>query len=256
MKRSNAFTSNLGPVIARYLAVKESLGRRYCVERAVLSHLDRFLAVQPPKRSHLTTETFRLWHATFAHLTPTVRRNRMRIARNLCLYHQRSEPLCFVPDTTDFPMKHQPRRPFLFTERQIMRLLRAADELRPTSTSPLYGEGLRLAVVLLYTSGIRRGELVRLKLGDYDESQRVLLIRDTKFHKSRLVPLSQSAGREMETYLATSGQLLADLRLRDVIPFREQIVILNAKLLFHLVGRVSSRLITLADNVDRCSQAG
>jgi len=98
MKPAESFTSRLGPLIARYLALKEALGRRYQIERAVLTHLDRFLAAQAPDRSHLTAETFSLWHATFANLTPTVRRNRMRIARNLCLYRQRSEPACFIPD--------------------------------------------------------------------------------------------------------------------------------------------------------------
>lgn len=205
----DVFTSELGPVMARYLALKQALGRAYRVERAVLTHLDRFLMEQPATRSHLTAESFRRWGATFAQLTPTVRRNRMRIVRNLCLYRQRSEPTCFVPEIADFPKPHQAQRPYLFTEQQIVRLLRAADELRPTSTSPLQGPGLRLAIVLLYTSGLRRGELVRLTLDDYDPGERVLRIRDTKFHKSRLVPLSDGTHREMETYLSLRIQSIA-----------------------------------------------
>ena len=207
MAPTDAFVSSLGPVMSRYLALKEALGRRYRIERAVLIHLDRFLAAQPPDRSQLTAESFRTWSSTFAQLTPTVRRNRMRIARNLCLYHRRSDPHCFVPDTADFPKPHQPQRPHLFTELQIVRLLHAADALRPAPTSPLYGPGLRLAIVLLYTSGIRRGELVRLTLDDYDVQDKLLRIRDTKFHKSRLVPLSGSADREMEKYLCLRIEL-------------------------------------------------
>ena len=119
MSKHSAFTSALGPLIARYLALKEALGRRYSVERATLAHLDRFLAAQPPERAELTAETFLLWATTLAHLTPTVRRNRMRIVRNLCLYRLRSEPSCYVPDRQTFPRPHQPRRPHLFTEQQI-----------------------------------------------------------------------------------------------------------------------------------------
>lgn len=145
MNLSKTFTSKLGPVIGRYLALKEALGRRYLTERAALTHLDRFLSAQSPKHSRFTGETFALWITTFAHLTPTVRRNRMRIARNLCLYRQRREPTCFIPDPTGFPRPHQPQRPHLFTEQQIARLLDAADQLRPASTSPFYGQGLRLA---------------------------------------------------------------------------------------------------------------
>jgi integrase len=199
MNPSEAFISELGPLISRYLAMKEALGCRYQNERAVLRHLDGFLARQAPNQ--LTAETFSRWVATLAHLTPTVRRNRMRIVRNFCLYRRRSITDCFVPDATGFPRPHQSQRPHLFTELQIVRLLHAADRLEPTSTSPLYREGMRLAIVLLYTSGLRRGELVRLTLGDYTPAERTLRIRDTKFHKSRLVPLSCDAVHEMDHYL-------------------------------------------------------
>ena len=149
----------------------------------------------------MTGQTFATWTATLEHLTPTVRRNRMRVARNLCLYRQRSEPACFIPDPADFPKPHQARRPYIFAARQIVRLLEVADQLQPTSNSPLHGPGLRLAIVLLYTSGLRRGELLRLTLADYDLADRTLHIRDTKFHKSRLVPLSSHGAREMKRYL-------------------------------------------------------
>lgn len=138
---------------------------------------------------------------------PGVRRNRMRIVRNLCLYRQRGEPGCFVPDPSGFPKPHQPRRPHLFSEAETARLLEVTDQLRPHSNSPLYRKVFHLAVVLLYTAGLRRGELVRLDLGDYDASERTLHIRSTKFHKSRLVPLSIDASHEMETYLRARRKL-------------------------------------------------
>jgi len=207
MNSARKFTSELGPFIASYLALKQALGRIYRTEQDALTHLDRFLSAQTPMNARLTTKTFALWSSTFEHLTPTVRRNRMRIARNLCLYRQRSEPACFIPDAADFPRPRKAQPPYLFTEEQIGRLLAAADQLRPASTSPLYGQGLRLAIVLLYTSGLRRGELVRLTIGDYDVGERTLSIRDTKFHKSRLVPLSTDAVREINSYLKARRRL-------------------------------------------------
>jgi integrase len=58
-----------------------------------------------------------------------------------------------------------------------------------------------LAVVLLYTTGLRRGELVRLVMSDYDPVEQTLLVRASKFHKSRLVALSKSTVAELEHYL-------------------------------------------------------
>jgi integrase len=134
----------------------------------------------------------------------------MRIVRNLCLYMRRRDPNCFVPDLATFPLQHPPRRPHIFSEDDILRLLRAADESPARSTAPLLGATLRLAVVLLYTAGLRRGELVRLVLSDYDPVERILLIRASKFHKSRLVALSADVTREMEVYLLARRRLPHD----------------------------------------------
>ena len=206
MSRSSTTHSPLAPIISRYIELKQALGRRYTTERIVLDHLDQFLAAQGPG-AELTAEIFASWCTKTAHLTPGVRRSWMRIARNLCLYRERDEPGCFVPDPSGFPRPHRPRRPHLFSEDEIARLLQATDQLRPHANSPIYREVFRLAVVLLYTAGLRRGELVRLTLGDYDQLQRTLHIRVTKFHKSRLLPLSSDASREMEDYLAARRRL-------------------------------------------------
>lgn len=210
MSMTPQFSSSLGHVIASYLALKKALGRRFTSETAIFVHLDRFLATRASSSSGLTPEVFAEWTLTFGHLTPTVRRNWMRNVRNLCLYLRRRDPECFVPDPTGFPTPHTPRRPHIFTEDQIVRLLRAAAGLRPRSTAPLYAEGLRLAVVLLYTAGLRRGELVRLVLSDYDPVERTLLVRTSKFYKSRLVALSRDAVHEMDLYLRARRRLPHD----------------------------------------------
>jgi integrase/recombinase XerD len=210
MSASRSFSSPLAPRITSYLALKQALGRRFANESDVLAHLDRFLVARAPGASELTPEIFASWCLTLAHLTPTVRRDRMRIVRNLCLYLRRTDPGCFVPDPSGFPAPHVPRRPHIFSEEQIVRLLHAAADLRPRSTSPLCPEVFRLSVVLLYTVGLRRGELVRLVLSDYDPAERTLLIRASKFHKSRLVALSRDAGREIELYLQARRRLPHD----------------------------------------------
>lgn len=59
-----------------------------------------------------------------------------------------------------------------------------------------------MVFLLLCTTGMRRGELVRLTLGDIDLNERTLLIKETKFHKSRIIPLSESVASELRAYLA------------------------------------------------------
>ncbi len=190
---AQARPSAIGPVITRYLALKTALGRRYAIERRVLETLETFLQTTGPA-AELTPETFEAW----AH---TVRRNRLRIVRNLCLYRRRTEPASFLPDLALFPAPHQPQAPYIYTSSEIGRLLRAASSLSPTPECPLRPHVFHLAVVLLYTTGLRRGELLRLTLDDYAPDEHVLVIHETKFHKSRRVPLSPTTTRELGRYL-------------------------------------------------------
>ena len=61
--------------------------------------------------------------------------------------------------------------------------------------------------MLLFCCGLRRGELLRIKLGDLDKDQSLIRIVLTKFHKSRLVALSQDGAREVDSYLRARGRL-------------------------------------------------
>jgi integrase/recombinase XerD len=199
MKAPRAFTSLLAPDMERYLAVKQALGREYDGVRRVLVHVDDFVTT---RGGDLTPDTFAGWCLTLQHLASGTRRHGMRVVRNFCLYRRRGVPAAFVPDARLFPPDHQVVRPHLFTEGEVLRLLDLVQALPPAPTSPLRRENLRLAIVILYTTGLRLGELVRLLLSDYDPRERTLLIRDSKFHKSRLVPLSMDGAREIDRYLS------------------------------------------------------
>ena len=197
------FRSVLSITIGSYLTLKRALGRQYAAEEWVLAHLDRFLAA---RHADLVAETFAAWCLTLQHLASGTRLGRMRIVRNLCLYRRRSEPGCFLPDERLFPRVHPAIRPHIFTDSQILQLLAAARMLARTPNSPLCPENMRLAIVVLSTTGLRRGELTRLTVGDYDPPQRTLAIRESKFHKSRLVPLSADTAREIEHLIEVRGR--------------------------------------------------
>jgi integrase/recombinase XerD len=64
-----------------------------------------------------------------------------------------------------------------------------------------------LAIVLLFTTGIRRGELLKLTEGDYDRREATLHVRATKFYKSRLLPIHEGIVNEIEKYLSVRAKL-------------------------------------------------
>lgn len=189
----------LDPVITRYLAHRRALGRQYDMQERTLHSLTNFL-VQAGE-SDLSSGLFESWCRMFESLTANVRRARQVAVRNFCLYRQRTEPRCFVPDINRFARTQPPPAPTILTPAQVGQLLELADTREATATSPLRPYVLRLALVLLYTAGLRRRRLVRLTLADVDAHAGVLRVRESKFHKSRWVPLSCGARRELCRYL-------------------------------------------------------
>lgn len=191
--------SPLAAEIQDYLRLKRSLGRRYDGEEMVLRSLDAFLVLH--LCDDLTGEIWAQWCTTLGHLTPTVRRNHMRVARNFCLYRRRSWPESFLPDPRTFPANHQPIAPYIVSEPEMALLLKAAMNLPRWSSCPFRPETVRIALLLLYTTGLRRRELLRLTLDDVDLREETITIRETKFHKSRVIPLSSSVAGELKAYL-------------------------------------------------------
>lgn len=196
---STTFCTAFDRSIADYLERQRALGRAYVAEEDILHSLRDSICAAGEREVCL--HSFERWCASHEGLTGNVRRKRQRIARNWCLYRQRSEPSCFVPDPNRFPRPHPHKAPVIIDPAAVGRMLTAAQAVRPTPNSALRPDVLRLATVLLYTAGLRRGELLRLQLGDVNALDAVLRVRESKFHKSRWVPLSKDAGEELRVYL-------------------------------------------------------
>ena len=83
-------------------------------------------------------------------------------------------------------------------------VLATTSQLPISHQNPLRPQTVRLALLLLFCCGLRRGELLRLQWQHCDLQQNLLRIEGTKFHKSRLVPFSKSVGQELEKYRASA----------------------------------------------------
>jgi integrase/recombinase XerD len=195
------FHSSLAASLQRFVDLKRTLGRRYAGEAAILSHWDDFLHRRYPEARKVRAAMFYGWAKKLSHLSPTVRRNWQRVLRNFLLFHTRAHAGTFSPDILTFPKPTPPQPPRLVSETEMALIIQSAHQLSPSSTNPLRAETIALGLMLLFCCGLRRGELLRLKLGDLDRDQRLIRIAFTKFHKSRLVPLDRTVADELEHYL-------------------------------------------------------
>jgi integrase/recombinase XerD len=205
VKQLGTLTSSIGPQIARYIAFKRALGGKAIATAYILRRLDRFLT--SCNGGDLTREAFAAWSISLEHLHPSSRSHWLWAVYRFCIFRRREDPEGFVPDPVQFPSQGPRHLPYIFSEDEITRLLAAANSLDPHKASPLHREVARIGIILLYTAGLRRGELARLTLGDYEAAEHALFVHRSKFEKSRLVPLSSDAACELDRYLAVRNKL-------------------------------------------------
>jgi integrase len=123
-----------------------------------------------------------------------------------CWYRCRTEPQCFAADPSSFPAHHQRVNPYI-SEPEAAKLLRAASGLPRYPASPLRPEVIRLALALLLTTGIRRGERLALTLGDDYRRESTLHIRETKFiNHACFRSMTQSPKRRINVFLPELGE--------------------------------------------------
>jgi integrase len=184
------------------VAIKQALGREFSAERRILLDWDTKLYQHQGACRRVIAGSFQHWARTLVHLSPQGQRRRLQIVRNFLLFHARDHTVDFIPDLETFPRPAPPRAPRLLTEAEVARVLAATEQLPPSIENPFRAETLKIAFILLYCCGLRRGELLRLKIADFDLEQNILRIEKTKFHKSRLVPLNESVAQELIRFLA------------------------------------------------------
>ena len=140
------FSSRLATLFSRYVDLKRALGRRFDMPARTLQSLDRFLQEHSGQYPDLNAAAFEAWCHTHEHVASGVRRVRMLEVSSFCLYRRRTEPQCFVPDPSSFPVYHQRVKPYIFSEAEVAKLLRAASSLPRYPASPLRPEMIRLAI--------------------------------------------------------------------------------------------------------------
>jgi len=199
--------------IERFVSLKHALGLKYRNGETSLRMLDSFIMENYPSSGDLTVEIFSGWLSSMSDLSRATRNNRMYSVRSFCLYRRRFDENAFVPGKWMFLDDAHKFVPYIFSEADVARILSATRFLKPHVRSHvLRAQTVRLGLLLLYTGGMRSGELLNLKIGDLDLSECTLLIRDTKFRKSRVIPMSPSVISEVEEYL--------DLRLDKKLPLK------------------------------------
>ena len=112
-----------------------------------------------------------------------------------------------LPDAT--PRALPCFEPYVYSHEELKRLLSATATLEDPRT-PLEPVTFRTLLLTLYGAGLRPSEGLRLRCCDVDLRERILAVWDTKFFKSRLVPI----GTDLVTALVPTARCVSGCRCR------------------------------------------
>jgi integrase len=138
---------------------------------------------------------------------PVTWARRVEIVRPFAAYYRQFEPQTEVPDLKVFGRGHRRLAPHIYTEQEICDLLDAAGRLtpqgglRPATYRTLFG--------LIASAGLRLSEALHLRDEDVDLQGATLTVHQTKFNKSRCLPLHPSVLQAPTNYRQLRDRLVA-----------------------------------------------
>jgi integrase/recombinase XerD len=192
------FRSPLASRLQAFCAMRRALGRHAYSDYKILRYLDGYLLEVLRPGQPLTREIVEGWITSMAHLGVGTRVNRLAVLRQFCRYLSHFDPRTCLISRQSLP--HRTRHaPYIFTRAQVRSIMARARRIDPPgSLRPML---LATLIGVLAATGLRIGEALKLTLADVDLTRRVLLIRQTKFNKSRHVPISASTACALSVFL-------------------------------------------------------
>jgi len=206
-------TQDLGRHLADYLALRRSMGHKlddagrllpslvtYCGEAGVAS---------------LTVEVMLAW-AQQPQTSPgsSVHARRMTAARGFARHLSGIDPGTCIPPAGLISSRRPRTTPHIFTDAEVTALLAAVPQV---IASPFKASTYQVIIGLLACTGMRIGEVLALDDADIDEGAQTLLVRESKFGKSRLVPVHATTLEAIDAYRVERDRILPVRRDANVL---------------------------------------
>lgn len=196
MKAAPDFASRFKEEFLDYVDFMVGNGRSFRVETTILKAFDRYLSAEGCES--VSEEVATRFVFGVADLTDAQYQKRHRVVRMFlqhCSLRGSGEPIPPLPSARS----HGRYVPHLYTNEQIATAMKAAGEMTPQNS--LRPHTYQTIIGLLFCTGMRVSEVLNLDCVDVDLDTGILCVRNTKFRKSRLIPLHSTATTVLKKYL-------------------------------------------------------
>lgn len=187
--------SRLDRSLADYLRLRRALGYKLDRTAKLLAQFTAYLDATGVDR--VTIEAALAWATLPADGGPSWLAGRLTVVRGFAAYLHAIDPAHELVPIELLPERSHRATPYLYSDADIAGLMAAAATLRTQHRAATYETLLGLLAV----SGLRIGEAIRLDRADLDITEELLTIRNSKFGKSRLVPLHSTSAAAVRRYL-------------------------------------------------------
>lgn len=195
------FASTLGSLMRQHLDMIRSLGYRHEHAEGKLRRFDRFLQGRPDLIGKPLPQLIEAWRQAGTTLHHAL--EAQQCGRMLSKVQARHDPTAaIIPSDPQLRRRWRAslRRPYIYTEQEVVRLLETARQL-PSRVYPLRPWSAYTMLLLAYCAGLRIQEVVNLNLGDVDLTDGALEIRNSKFFRSRRLPLPSGVVKALRDYI-------------------------------------------------------
>lgn len=179
---------------ADYLATRRAMGYKLTCQGQMLGQFAAYLDASGAE--HLTIAHALSWAKQPADAAPVWWAARLGTVRAFARYLSALDPATEVPPAGLLPEPSHRIVPYIYSDADIARLLEAAGRLSPEHRADTY----QTLIGLVAVTGMRVGEAVRLDHDDVDLDEGLLTIRNTKFGKSRQLPLHPTSVAAVAAY--------------------------------------------------------
>jgi len=177
---------NINDLVTQYVAFRKTLGERCNAAEETLRSFCR--AVGPRKHvSQIRVKSVAAFLTGRGPITGTWHK-KYSVLKGFFRFAVSRGHLDKPPLPTEVPKCPPTLVPYIYSRTEIRRLLEAIPSLQHPCAL-IEPPTLRAMLLLLYGAGLRRGEALRLSVADVDLTNSLVTIRDTKFFKSRLIPI-------------------------------------------------------------------
>lgn len=200
--------SPLHDALTKYVAIRRALGAQLREPAVTLARFIDFLESEGAE--FITSQLALRWATEPSGVEPSTWARRLGMVRRFATWWSTIDPRTQIPPKGLLKARHRRKRPHIFTEHQIEQLMGQAARL-PSS------KGLRALtygtlIGLLAATGLRPGEALSLDGGDVDLQTGILAVRNTKFGKSRFVPIEDSTRAALARYAKRRDRLFSQRR--------------------------------------------